>query len=92
MALGFGILVRGPAVAGRAQVSPLWLTGTYLLHTIGELCLSPVGLSAMSKLAPARIAGMTMGVWFLATSVGNYMAGMASSVYETCRWRRCSPS
>jgi POT family proton-dependent oligopeptide transporter len=50
---------------------------------MGELCLSPVGLSAMSKLAPVRIAGLIMGVWYLSLSVGNYMAGMASSVYET---------
>jgi proton-dependent oligopeptide transporter, POT family len=45
--------------------------------------LSPVGLSAMSKLAPVRIAGLVMGVWFLALAVGNYLAGMASSFYET---------
>ena len=53
------------------------LAGGHLLlvHTIGELCLSPVGLSAMSKLAPARIAGLMMGVWFLALSVGNYLGG-----------------
>ncbi len=44
----------------------MWLTVTYLLHTWGELCLSPVGLSAMTKLAPARIGGLMMGVWFLA--------------------------
>jgi POT family proton-dependent oligopeptide transporter len=66
-----------------AKVSPLWLVLSYLLQTLGELCLSPVGLSAMSKLAPARIAGLVMGVWFLASSVGNYLAGMAASVYET---------
>ncbi len=64
-------------------MSPLWLVVSYLLQTLGELCLSPVGLSAMSTLAPARIAGLMMGVWFLALSVGNYLAGMASSVYET---------
>jgi proton-dependent oligopeptide transporter, POT family len=52
------------------------------LQTLGELCLSPVGLSAMSVLAPTRIAGLVMGVWFLALSVGNYLAGMASSFYE----------
>ena len=57
------------------QVSPLWLTVTYLLHTCGELCLSPVGLSAMTKLAPVRIGGLMMGVWFLATSVGNFIGG-----------------
>ena len=64
-------------------MSPLWLVLSYLLQTLGELCLSPVGLSAMSVLAPARIAGLVMGVWFLALSVGNYLAGMASSFYET---------
>jgi POT family proton-dependent oligopeptide transporter len=53
-----------------------------LLHTFGELCLSPVGLSAMTKLAPARIVGLMMGVWFLATSVGNYIGGRVASVYE----------
>ena len=62
------------------QVSPMWLTVTYFLHTCGELCLSPVGLSAMTKLAPARIAGLMMGVWFLATSVGNFIGGRISSL------------
>ncbi len=62
------------------RVSFIWLTLTYLLHTIGELSLSPVGLSAMTKLAPARIAGLTMGVWFLATSVGNYIGGRVAGL------------
>ena len=83
VALGFAILILA---AQKAQagvlVSPLWLAATYLLHTIGELCLSPVGLSAMTKLAPARIAGLTMGVWFLASAVGNYMGGRVASLYE----------
>ena len=48
---------------------------TYLLHTVGELCLSPVGLSTMTKLAPARITGLIMGVWFLSMSVGDYVGG-----------------
>ena len=61
----------------------MWLVVSYLFQTLGELCLSPVGLSAMTRLAPARIAGLVMGVWFLALSVGSYLAGMASSVYET---------
>jgi POT family proton-dependent oligopeptide transporter len=52
------------------------------MQTLGELCLSPVGLSAISTLAPVRIAGLMMGIWFLALSVGNYLAGMASSFYE----------
>ena len=54
---------------------PTWLILTYLLHTFGELCLSPVGLSSMTKLAPARFVGQVMGVWFLATAVGNNLAG-----------------
>jgi POT family proton-dependent oligopeptide transporter len=63
-------------------VSPLWLALTYLLHTIGELCLSPVGLSAMTRLAPPRVAGLVMGVWFLAAAVGNYLGGQIASFYE----------
>ncbi len=78
--LGFAILIP---VASSNAVSPWWLTLTYLLHTIGELCLSPVGLSAMTKLAPARAMGMVMGVWFLATSVGNFIGGRLASVYES---------
>ena len=64
-------------------VSPNWLIVTYLLHTIGELSLSPVGLSAMTKLAPARVAGLMMGVWFLAASVGNFVGGRLASFYGT---------
>ena len=64
---GFAVLIVAARLAqGGTQVSPMWLTVVYLLHTFGELCLSPVGLSAMTKLAPARIAGLMMGVWFLA--------------------------
>jgi POT family proton-dependent oligopeptide transporter len=70
-------------VAGGISVSPWWLTLVYLLHTIGELCLSPVGLSAMTKLAPARIGGLMMGVWFLSISVGDYIGGRLASVYES---------
>ncbi len=77
--LGFAILIP---IAGGAAVSPWWLTATYLLHTVGELCLSPVGLSAMTKLAPARICGLMMGVWFLSISVGDYIGGRLASVYE----------
>jgi len=83
LGLGFAVMIgAATAAAGGAKVSPMWLVVSYLLQTLGELCLSPVGLSAMSKLAPVRIAGLVMGVWFLALSVGNYLAGMASSVYE----------
>jgi POT family proton-dependent oligopeptide transporter len=81
---GFAILVIAARLAQNGvQVSPMWLTVTYLLHTFGELCLSPVGLSAMTKLAPARIAGLMMGVWFLASSVGNFIAGRLAGFYES---------
>ncbi|MBM3334607.1 MFS transporter, partial [Candidatus Sumerlaeota bacterium] len=66
------------------QVLPYWLIATYLVHTFGELCLSPVGLSAVTKLAPRRFLGQMMGLWFLATSLGNLIAGLtAGKVTET---------
>jgi POT family proton-dependent oligopeptide transporter len=77
--LGFAILIP---VSGGGIVSPLWLTLTYLLHTIGELSLSPVGLSAMTKLAPQRVGSLIMGVWFLSISVGEFIGGKVASVYE----------
>lgn len=80
--VGLGLAILIP-VAGGTAVSPWWLTATYFLHTIGELCLSPVGLSAMTKLAPARICGLMMGVWFLSMSVGDYVSGRLASMYET---------
>jgi POT family proton-dependent oligopeptide transporter len=84
--VGGGFVVMALAAmraASVGQVGAGWLTLTYLLHTIGELCLSPVGLSAMSKLAPARVAGFIMGVWFLSISVANYVGGLLAAVYET---------
>jgi POT family proton-dependent oligopeptide transporter len=84
MAAGWAVMV---AAAARAEqgilVSPLWLAVMYLLHTMGEMCLSPVGLSAMSRLAPARIAGLTMGVWFLASAIGSYLGGRVAGLYDT---------
>jgi POT family proton-dependent oligopeptide transporter len=81
---GFAVLVPAALLAEQGmKVSPMWLTVVYLLHTWGELSLSPVGLSAMSKLAPVRIGGLIMGVWFLATSVGNYIGGRLAALYET---------
>jgi proton-dependent oligopeptide transporter, POT family len=81
--LGFLILVPAASAAGAgAQVSPMWLIATYLIHTWAELCLSPVGLSSMTKLAPVRIASLMMGVWFLGAAVGNYIAGQLAGFYE----------
>jgi len=82
--LGFALLVPAAALTLRgATVSPWWLTGTYFLHTVGELCLSPIGLSATTKLAPVRVAGLMMGLWFVSISIGDYLAGIAASVYES---------
>jgi len=61
---------------GTVKVSPWWLVGSYLLQTAGELSISPVGLSSMTKLSPRRYVGQMMGVWFLATSLGNLIAGL----------------
>lgn len=84
VAAGFAVMiVASQRAASGALVSPSWLLLTYFLHTVGELCLSPVGLSAMTRLAPARVTGLMMGVWFLASSVGNKIAGRVASLYES---------
>ncbi len=81
--LGFLVVAGGASIAATGvRVSPLWLVVVYLLHTVGELCLSPVGLSAMTKLAPASITSLLMGVWFLSISVGDYLGGRLASLYE----------
>lgn len=78
--IGFQLMVfaanKVVAGAGHVLVSPWWLIFSYLFQTWGELCLSPVGLSSMTKLAPRRYVGQMMGIWFLATSVGNLVAGL----------------
>ncbi|MEE9433068.1 MAG: peptide MFS transporter [Sphingorhabdus sp.] len=77
--LGFGflVLVWGAASVGiDAKVPVLFLFGIYFFHTTGELCLSPVGLSAMNRLAPRHLASLIMGAWFFATAGGNFVAGM----------------
>ena len=84
--VGLGFVLIVPAARMTQQgvlVSPWWLIGLYFLHTIGELCLSPVGLSIVTKLAPPRIVGAMMGLWFLSIAVGNKLAGMAGGLFET---------
>ena len=82
--LGFLYLVPGAQIASTgATVGISWLFMVYLIHTLAELCLSPVGLSSMTQLAPARIVGLMMGVWFLGASVGNFIGGQAASFYES---------
>jgi POT family proton-dependent oligopeptide transporter len=79
--LGFLLLVWGTQAAGVSVATSLWLVVLlYLLHTMGELCLSPVGLSAMNRLAPWHMAGLIMGAWFFATAGGNFVAGQISAM------------
>jgi POT family proton-dependent oligopeptide transporter len=81
--LGFALLIPAARSAeSGVLVSPMWLVMTYLVHTWAELCLSPVGLSSMTKLAPARVAGLMMGVWFLGSAVGNFIGGRLAAFYE----------
>jgi POT family proton-dependent oligopeptide transporter len=76
--IGFFILVPiSSGAPGSVRAGPQWLVFVYFALTCGELCLSPVGLSAMTRLAPPKAAGLVMGVWFLSASLGNYMAGRA---------------
>ncbi|HEY0930850.1 MAG TPA: peptide MFS transporter [Gemmatimonas sp.] len=76
IAIGFGILMIGGGQADTGvKVSPMFLIGAFLFHTFGELCLSPVGLSYVTKVAPVRFASLLMGVWFLANAAANKVAG-----------------
>jgi POT family proton-dependent oligopeptide transporter len=84
--LASGFLVMAGAakvVAAGSKAAPTWLVTTYLLHTFGELCLSPVGLSSVTKLAPRKLVGQMMGVWFLATSLGNLIAGLLAGEFKS---------
>jgi len=80
---GFAVMIGAARlVADGGQVLPTWLFFTYLLHTMGELALSPVGLSSVSKLAPRRFVGQMMGVWFLANSMGYIIAGLIAGEFN----------
>jgi proton-dependent oligopeptide transporter, POT family len=83
MAAGmFVMYVAALRVLHGNKVSPLWLTASFFLSACGELCLSPVGLSATTKLAPARFAGQSMGLWFLTLALGSFLAGLLSADYN----------
>ncbi len=86
LGLGFAVLSYGsagiPQGAKTAQVSMMFLTLAYLFHTMGELCLSPVGLSYISKLAPTRLLGLMFGVWFLNSAIANKIAGSTGSYID----------
>jgi proton-dependent oligopeptide transporter, POT family len=86
MGLGFAVLAYGGLTieqgAKTASVSMIWLILAYLLHTLGELCISPVGLSYVSKLAPVKLVGLMFGIWFIANFVANYTAGLTGSFID----------
>ncbi|MFN3330731.1 MAG: peptide MFS transporter, partial [Pyrinomonadaceae bacterium] len=79
-AIGFLVMIFASmevvASDGQIKVSMFWLVASYFFQTVGELCLSPVGLSSMTKLSPRRFVGQMMGVWFLAAAVGNLIGGL----------------
>ena len=86
LGLGFAILAFGamgiPEGAKTASVSMFWLIAAYLFHTLGELCISPVGLSYVSKLSPKRLVGLMFGVFFVANFIANFAAGLTGSYIE----------
>lgn len=81
LALSFVLMVPAALATADGAVSPWWLVVYFLLVTMGELCLSPVGLSAMTKLAPVRMVGLVLGIWFLAAAFGNKLAGVFGSAF-----------
>ncbi len=87
LGIGFGFLVFGslsiPQGAKTAQVSMIWLILAYLFHTLGELCLSPVGLSYLSKLVPGRMIAFMFGIWYLAIAIGNKLAHTMGGMIDT---------
>jgi POT family proton-dependent oligopeptide transporter len=82
LALGYVVMAIGGSIAQTGvKVSPMWLVTAYSFHTFGELCLSPIGLSVVTKLAPAKFMSLLMGVWFLANAAANWLAGQLSTLY-----------
>jgi POT family proton-dependent oligopeptide transporter len=80
--LGYVVLAYASSLLGGGKVSLWWLVIVYLLHTWGELCISPVGLSAMTKLAPGKMVSLMLGVWFLSISMGSYIGGLVAGNFE----------
>jgi POT family proton-dependent oligopeptide transporter len=80
--ISYVLLVYAATLTASGRVSPLWLVFLYLIQTVGELCLSPVGLSTTTRLAPARMVGLMMGVWFLSISLGSFLAGKVASYFD----------
>ena len=88
MSVGFLVLGWGATYAGAGKVSAAWLVVTYFFHTVGELCLSPVGLSSVTKLSPKPLAGQMMGMWFTGTALGSLIAGLAGGMFDNMEHHR----
>jgi POT family proton-dependent oligopeptide transporter len=84
LSASFFLIAYGSVLYGRdeVKVGPLWLVGVYLLHALGELSMSPIGLSMVTKLSPTRILGFIMGIWFLTNAVGNFTAGSVAGYFD----------
>ena len=82
LGLGFVVMTGAQAASSTGKVSSSWLIGFYFLATVGELCLSPIGLSMVNKLAPARVASLMMALWFTCTAIANYLAGTLDTELE----------
>jgi POT family proton-dependent oligopeptide transporter len=83
LGLGFALLaVADQRVASVGLVSPWWLVGVYFLLTTGELFLSPIGLSMVTRLAPAQLVSLMMGLWFTAIAIANYLAGTLEAILD----------
>lgn len=80
--IAFVVIAFAAMLAANGRVSPMWLVLVYFLQTIGELCLSPVGLSTTTKLSPGRMVGLMLGVWFLSISIGSFIAGLATGLFK----------
>ncbi|MEY2880959.1 MAG: hypothetical protein RLZZ15_3339 [Verrucomicrobiota bacterium] len=83
VSVSFLLMVPAAKLTAAGSVSPLWLVGLFFLQTVGEMFLSPVGLSTMTKLAPKRLVGLMMGIWFLAAALGNKLAGVLAGHFES---------
>jgi POT family proton-dependent oligopeptide transporter len=83
VSLSFVLMVPAAKLTAGGKVGPFWLVGLFFLQTVGEMLLSPVGLSTMTKLAPRRLVGLVMGIWFLAAALGNKLAGVLAGEFKS---------
>ena len=83
VALSFVLMVPAAKLTAQGKVGPIWLISVFFIQTVGEMLLSPVGLSTMCKLAPQRLLGLVMGIWFLATALGSKLAGALAGEFKS---------